>query len=706
MVNSAVDNSAGVMRYMQQMHTVMSLIYPSLNNQEIKDAIDYSVKKRFVDTKCKIVNNYNKKEHEMLLSEFTNYIASQQPICTPSGVMFMRHGTVPNPLIEMIRGFMEMRGVHKAEMFKYPKGSEMFVKYNLLQLLDKIDCNGIYGVLGQCQAMFYNIFVAESITTTGRELISTATMFFESFLSNNVKFASLEEVVWFIDNVVSERKERRYRDCDILDHNISKEECFNKIVLTIGDYKQGLIKWLPDEMDLQIIWDIINRLDQEDINRLYYKNNLYEFMDNASMTNALLILLEKLDQPFMDPNEPPKEIKVEIDTLVDILKEFVYFKYQYMDKVDRCDNMIKNIAGISDTDSAIISLEAWFRFGLEKCKGHKFKILNEIDNPVLGETKPIEEDYEDYDFINDDIVIRKRLVNPNKQTGSDNLRYSLVNIMAYIVGALVNDYMVEYTKANHSYGEDRKCLIYMKNEFLMKRALLTEGMKNYASKQELQEGHKVPEEESMDIKGLQIRKVTLNKSIQSALSKILYEEILDTDVIDQVRIIKRLAILDKKIFRSLNNGEKEFYKPVNVKSMDHYDDPMGIQGIKAAVIWNAIKDDGLEGFDLTARNSMDIVKVVVNEETVEKIKDTYPETYEKIKNVLKDTSIFKGKATSKGNEFTSLAMPLDVGVPKWVVEFIDYTTIINDNIGNFPLKSVNIQTNGNNNIPYSNIMSI
>ena len=194
----------------------------------------------------------------------------------------------------------------------------------------------------------------------------------------------------------------------------------------------------------------------------------------------------------------------------------------------------------------------------------------------------------------------------------------------------------------------------MKNEFLMKRALLTEGMKNYASKQELQEGHRVPEEESMDIKGLQIRKVTLNKSIQSALSKILYEEILDTDVIDQVRIIKRLAILDKKIFRSLNNGEKEFYKPVNVKSMDHYDDPMGIQGIKAAVIWNAIKDDGLEGFDLTARNSMDIVKVVVNEETIEKIKDTYPETYEKIKNVLKDTSIFKGKALKLSLKYFSL----------------------------------------------------
>lgn len=699
-------NSIGVERYKEMMFYTMSLIYPTLHCQEIKDAIDYSVNKRFTDNECKIINNYTKKEYNMLLSEFTTYIASQEPICTPSGVMFKKHGTVPNPLIEMIRMFMDNRGIHKDMMFQYPKGSELFAKYNLLQILDKIDCNGIYGVLGQAQAMFYNIFVAESITMTGRELISTATMFFESFLANNVKFASLEEVLWFIDCVVGEKRNRKFSDRDLLDRNISREECFTKIVLTIGDYKQGLVKWLPDEMDLQIIWDVICRLDQEDINRLYYKNNLYDFMSNTSMKNALIILMEKLEQPFMNPNEAPKEISVELDTMVDILKEYVYFKYQYMDKQDRCDNMIKCIAGISDTDSAIISLDAWFRFGLEVCKDHKFKILNEIDNPVFGETKPIEEDYEDYDFINDEIVIRKRLINPNKQIGEDNVRYSLINIMSYIVGELVNDYMVEFTKANGSYDDSKKCLIYMKNEFLMRRALLTYGMKNYASKLELQEGNRVPEEESMDIKGLQIKKVTLNKSIQEALSKLLYEEVLDTDVIDQVAIIKRLAILDKKIYKSLHNGEKEFYKPVNVKSIDHYDDPMGIQGIKAAVIWNEIKDDDLEGFDLTARNAMDIVKVNINEKEALKIKDTYPETYEKIIKVLNDTTIFRGTKPSKGNEFTSLAIPLDVSVPKWAVEFIDYKTIINDNIGNFPLESVNIQNNGNNNIAYSNIMSI
>ena len=53
--------------------------------------------------------------------------------------MFKKHAEEYNPIAELLRKFMEGRDEHKAEMFKYPKGSEQFEKYNLLQLLDKID---------------------------------------------------------------------------------------------------------------------------------------------------------------------------------------------------------------------------------------------------------------------------------------------------------------------------------------------------------------------------------------------------------------------------------------------------------------------------------------------------------------------------------------------------------------------------------------
>ena len=74
---------------------------------------------------------------------------------------------------------------------------------------------------------FYNLFVAASITRQGRSSISSAILLFEGLLSNNVLFSSLDDIVSFIHNVCSE--ERKYSD-DILDSNITMEECYFKLL--------------------------------------------------------------------------------------------------------------------------------------------------------------------------------------------------------------------------------------------------------------------------------------------------------------------------------------------------------------------------------------------------------------------------------------------------------------------------------------------
>lgn len=715
-------------RYKDTMLRMTKFMYPDAPLAAIDRALDWSIENRYKLEEVRLTNNYTKDEDGIIsIDELTEFILSKQPIITPYGVMFKRPGTVPTPLLKMIKSFMDLRGIHKAEMFKYDKGTDEFNHYNLLQLLDKIDANGTYGVLTQKSCLLCNVNVGASITAQGRALIATATMFFESFLSNGVKFASLEEIIQFIDCTINERPIRRYNDRDILDEDIDKIDCFSKLVLSIGDFKHGRVKWYPTMKDLDVIWTIINRLDQEDINRIYYKNNLYEFMDNRSMKNAMVYLLSSLNAPFLDPNHVPDEIKIELEALTDILREYVMYKHHWIDVIDRCDNMIKNVVLISDTDSDIVCLETWYQYILGNVKGIDLKILNqEVDELefVKGNKDCVEEiTYEkvlDYDFYNQEIIEVEKACNQGKIIPQENLRYSIINIAAYILTTLANEYIEDYTHRNFSYDPGRKCFLYLKNEFLFKTALLTNNKKNYATKIELQEGHMVPEDESLDIKGLAIKKSTINEKARKELEKILYEEILNTDKINQVRIIKRLAILEKQIFQSLESGSKEFYKPLQIKSQSNYEDPMGIQGVKASVIWNMVRGEYLPAIDLEARNRIDVVKVSINRGNADKIKDKYPETYGNIIAAIEHlevTELERAKERAKKAkkeppttipdiEISAIAIPTDVNTPDWVMEFIDYTSIINDCLCNFPIESVGIPRMDNNNVNYTNIVSI
>lgn len=713
------NNDSITKKYKETMYRMTHLVFPDMTIDQMDRAMNWSLSRNATDSYLKISNNYTKKESDMSIRAMTNYILEKEPICTSWGVLFKKHGTCVNLLTDLMKTFMDQRGIHKAEMFKYPKGTEEFQRYFLLQLLDKLDCNAIYGALSNSSCLFYNINVAASITAQGRSLISSVIMFFEMFLSNNVKFGSLDEIITFIDNVIGEKNNRRYSDSDILDKNISKEECFAKLIYTCGDFRRGEIKWVPDEKDLDIVWTIINRLSQEDLNRLYYKNNLIAFMDNESMTKALIYILNSLKEPYLDPNKVPEEISVELETLTDILREYVFYNYQIIDRIDRNIYMVKNICALSDTDSAIVSLDGWYHYVLDKVKGMKFPITQiEVDEYSYLNDEPCTKQTDtilDYDFYNDEIVEVKRKIKLLTVIPQDGLRYSIINIMSHICGVLVNEYMIQYTKNTHSYEEGKKCLIISKNEFLFKRVLLTNNKKNYATKQEIQEGNMIPDtiETALDIKGLPINKSTLNKNARDQLQRILYEDILNTDQINQLQIIKDLAIFEKQIFQSLQSGDKTYYKPLSIKSMSSYDDPMRIQGIKASVIWNIVRDDGLEAIDLSARNTIDIVKVRIDESNIDRIKDSYPETYDKLLSVLKDNEIqginpnnIDSYQKPKTREITALAIPVDVKTPDWVMEFIDYTNIINDCLCNFPIESVGIDKMARQSINYTNIISI
>ena len=130
-----------IQEYKNMFKRTIPLSIPTIAEDELDRALNWSIEKRFKDAEVMIHNSYKHAKVNTTLAKYVDYILDKKPIMTAYGTLFTRHGTVPNPLYDMVHGFVGRRGELKDEMFKYPKGSEMFNLYNLLQLVAKVDVN-------------------------------------------------------------------------------------------------------------------------------------------------------------------------------------------------------------------------------------------------------------------------------------------------------------------------------------------------------------------------------------------------------------------------------------------------------------------------------------------------------------------------------------------------------------------------------------
>ena len=194
-------------------------------------------------------------------------------------------------------------------------------------------------------------------------------------------------------------------------------------------------------------------------------------------------------------------------------------------------------------------------------------------------------------------------------------------------------------------------------------------------------------------------KSSSNEAIRARLKKILFEDILDSEYIDQIQVLRDIAKVEKDIYDSINRGEKIFFKPVKVKSLSSYENPMRIQGIVASVAYNALHQAGTEALDLSIRNSIDVVKVDMNPKNIDRIRETFPDVYEKAVALFNSEKYF---ATG----ISSIAIPLNEPVPGWVLPFIEYAEIINNNISGFPIESIGLVRGADRNNSTNSVLII
>lgn len=184
-------------------------------------------------------------------------------------------------------------------------------------------------------------------------------------------------------------------------------------------------------------------------------------------------------------------------------------------------------------------------------------------------------------------------------------------------------------------------------------------------------------------------KSTVNPTIQADLKRILAEDILNVESVDPIVVLRDLAKEEKKIYQSIQNGEKKFFKPVKVKSISAYENPMRIQGIVASYAYNALHEPGTEALDMSIRNSIDIAKVSITPKNIDRIRESHPYVYAKAIELMKEKDYTTG--------IDAIAIPLNEPVPSWILPFINYDEIINNNLKGFPIESIGIFRGSPNN---------
>ena len=170
-----------------------------------------------------------------------------------------------------------------------------------------------------------------------------------------------------------------------------------------------------------IVFGFVSMLIYTFFNRLFYKNNLYNFFDNSKLTNSIKFILSELDSPFLNPNKVPDEIKAAMDEVYMMTKEYVYYSYQVIDKLGRAENMERDVSIIIDTDSTIVSFDGWYRYILNKTYDVPMKIKNteySIESFINGSDKMMKvgtkKDNMSIDEYSEDKVKKDRLICPVK----------------------------------------------------------------------------------------------------------------------------------------------------------------------------------------------------------------------------------------------------------------------------------------------------
>lgn len=646
-----------------QMMTAISRMEPDWDKEDMEKVLNSMIDENLQLPQVILDNNYTGESRNTNMLSVFDWAIRRKPLIAGNATFYKNQHEAINPIAKMLDGFLTERKAIKKRMFavgeEYGTDTDLYQDLDRAQQNQKILANSYYGGSGMPKSAFYSKWSGPATTSTAQSVISTTETLFEAVLVDNYKFIDLNECFIFMDSVLKQ-------DYEIPKWMVpaSKTELFNRLknMFFVDVYKEEY-----DEMLQKYIWN----LKEDDVTKIFYKNNLVEFTRRHDKVKDLYdemfssvknlpyaeteddipeeyrVRFEKVDDSkkkvkeynsfvnhefFMDPNSPPDTIIEPLNKIKDYYMKYVYSAFMSIDRIHRLKYFMRKTVCIVDTDSNILALDAWVDF---------------CENEIL---------------------------NGNYGRSLENNRFIIVNSITYFITNAVADTLDAYGKHSNIPDDFRK-RFGMKNEFYMTKLVIGKKKKRYISAIRLREGNLMSPYKP-DVKGFEFRKATTSEEAKAVFEKIIKNRIYEVDVPDIPGIISDLSHFENVIRESIMRREKTYLPLGNAKELEAYKDPYSQQGVRGSLAWNTIYPENSIGFP----SKVSILKLnIFDLEDIEELKYLYPKIYDKIKRGIFESPV--KEIREKGLQV--LAIPSNSDIPEWCDPYIDYNTVINNITGQF-----------------------
>lgn len=645
MASTTLEHSVFLSQWKDRMYEIIKAKYPDkkLSKEKVYAKLDQIVHQKINNPKLTVINNYTNQTVRTDILSLIDLIEDNHLIIAGGGTLFHQHKSKRNVLIDFIIHVMDQRKYWKAERKKYPKGSYEYLYCDIMQLLQKLIINSLYGCLGYPGFALYNVFLAEAITNQGKHIITSAINGFEGFLGDNQKYDTEQELYTFIFNIVDEYKS--YDDgLDIRAFRINDpvNSCLRRLI------EKCTFKY--DQAFIDRIGTILSGFPEELVTLIYYKNNLIQFCRNDKIKTIVRQILDE-NGPIMLPyiNDLKNEELQKLATIMwNDLETFVFYNYPTFDRIRKAAYQDKSRCLYTDTDSVFISL----------------------DHLV---------DYCKYDVYGGKC-----------EQDEDTLASSAANFMMIFLNLVVDKVLKTLCYTCNVTPELAKRL-GMKNEFFFKKIIFTEKKKRYISLALIQEGQVLNNGKGMsEIKGFDFIKSTTKDFLRDFYTNICLDDILYPPNIRPSDIFHKMIKLKNSIEAGVRGGDMKYFKQSAVKSPDLYKNPFQTQGVTSILLWNALCPDYAMEFPA----DVNIVPIIdlrweysakrthpLDVPNIKWLAERYPEDYNRLHREIYSSS--NQDLRHMGMKYIATPKNPNIPVPQVIYDIIDYKKIVDDAIGLF-----------------------